>query len=81
MAINISKLEPVQNDGDEKQKAIWIIALAAVVVICIVLSQIKFNFGEKMKARKAERAKLNAEKKRDEELERLHEIKRKNKRK
>lgn len=81
LAISVSELDPVQNDGDEKQKAIWIIALVAVVVLCVVLSQIKFGFGEKMKAKKAEKAKQKADKKRDEELERLHEIKRKNKRK
>ena len=81
LAISVSELDPVQNDGDEKQKAIWIIALVAVVVLCVVLSQIKFGFVEKIKAKKAEKAKQKADKKRDEELERLHEIKRKNKRK
>mgnify|MGYP004648976959 CR=1 FL=1 len=82
LAISVSELDPIQeNSGDDKQKAIWIIALVAVIVICIVLSQIKFDIRGKMKAKKEEKAKIKAEKQRDEELERLHEIKRKNQRK
>lgn len=82
LAISVSELDPIQeNSGDDKQKAIWIIALVAVIVICIVLSQIKFDIRGKMKAKKEEKAKIKVEKQRDEELERLHEIKRKNQRK
>ena len=82
LAISVSELEPVQkNDGDEKQKAIWIIALVAVIIICIVVSQIKFNISGKIKAKKEENAKKKVEKERNDELERLHEIKRKNQRK
>ena len=82
LAISVSELDPIQeNSGDDKQKAIWIIALVAVIVICIVLGQIKFDIHGKMKAKKEEKAKIKAEKQRDEELERLHEIKRKNQRK
>lgn len=82
LAISVSELEPVQkNDGDDKQKAIWIIALVAVIIICIVVSQIKFNISGKIKAKKEENAKKKVEKERNDELERLHEIKRKNKRK
>lgn len=82
LAISVSELEPVQkNDGDDKQKAIWIIALVAVIIICIVVSQIKFDISEKIKAKKEENAKKKVEKERNDELERLHEIKRKNQRK
>ena len=82
LAISVSELEPVQNnDGDDKQKAIWIIALVAVIIICIVASQIKFDISGKIKAKKEENAKKKVEKERNDELERLHEIKRKNQRK
>ena len=82
LAISVSELEPVQkNDGDDKQKAIWLIALVAVIIICIVVSQIKFNISGKIKAKKEENAKKKVEKERNDELERLHEIKRKNQRK
>lgn len=81
LAISVSELEPVQNNNDEKQKTIWIIALVAVVIICIVLSQIKFDISGKIKAKKEENAKKKIERERNEELERLHEIKRKNQRK
>lgn len=82
LAISVSELEPVQkNDGNDKQKAIWIIALVAVIIICIVVSQIKFNISGKIKAKKEENAKKKVEKERNDELERLHEIKRKNQRK
>ena len=82
LAISVSELETVQkNDGDDKQKAIWIIALVAVIIICIVVSQIKFNISGKIKAKKEENAKKKVEKERNDELERLHEIKRKNQRK
>ncbi|MDY3088998.1 MAG: hypothetical protein SOW51_07280 [Oscillospiraceae bacterium] len=81
LAISVSELEPVQNNNDEKQKSIWIIALVAVVIICIVLSQIKFDISGKIKAKKEENAKKKIERERNEELERLHEIKRKNQRK
>ena len=81
LTISVSELEPVQNNNAEKQKAIWIIALVAVVIICIVLSQIKFDISGKIKAKKEENAKKKIERERNEELERLHEIKRKNQRK
>ena len=82
LAISVSELVPVQkNDGDDKQKAIWIIALVAVIIICIVVSQIKFDISGKIKAKKEENAKKKVEKERNDELERLHEIKRKNQRK
>lgn len=81
LAISVSELEPVQNNNDEKQKVIWIIALVAVVIICIVLSQIKFDISGKIKTKKEENAKKKIERERNEELERLHEIKRKNQRK
>ncbi len=81
LAISVSELDPVQTDNDEKQKLIWIIALAAVIVICIALSRTKFDLGKKITAKKDENARKKVEKKRDEELERLHEIKRKNQRK
>ena len=82
LAISVSELEPVQkNDGDEKQKAIWIVALVAVIIICIVVSQIKFDISGRIKAKKEENAKKKVEKERNDELERLHEIKRKNQRK
>ncbi len=81
LAISVSELDPIQNDGGEKQKAVWIIALVAVIIICVVLSQIKFDISGKIKAKKAENAKKKVEKERNEELERLHEIKRKNQRK
>lgn len=81
LAISVSELDPVQTDNDEKQKVIWIIALAAVIVICIALSRIKLDLGKKIAAKKDENTRKKAEKKRDEELERLHEIKRKNQRK
>lgn len=82
LAISVSELEPVQkNDGDDKQKAIWIIALVAVIIICIVVSQLKFDISGKIKAKKEENAKKKVEKERNDELERLHEIKRKNQRK
>lgn len=81
LAISVSELNPTQNDGDEKQKAIWIVALIAVVLVCVILSQLKFDFSGKLKAKKDEQSKKKAEKKRDEELERLHKIKRKNQRK
>ena len=81
LAISVSELDPVQNNTDEKQKAIWIVALVAVVIICVVLSQIKFDISGKIKAKKEENTKKKLEKERDDELERLHEIKRKNQRK
>jgi len=81
LAISVSELDPIQNDGGEKQKAVWIIALVAIIIICVVLSQIKFDISGKIKAKKAENAKKKVEKERNEELERLHEIKRKNQRK
>lgn len=81
LAISVSELDPIQNDGGEKQKAVWIIALVAVIIICVVLSQIKFDISGKIKAKKAENAKKKVEKERNEELERLHKIKRKNQRK
>lgn len=54
LAISVSELDPVQNDGDEKQKVIWIIALAAVIVICIALSRTKLDLGKKITAKKEE---------------------------
>lgn len=81
LAISVSELNPVQDDGDEKQKAIWIVVLIAVVIACVLLSRLKLDLGGKIKEKKAERVKKKAEKLRDEELDRLHKIKKKNQRK
>ncbi len=69
--------------ADEKMKTVWIIALVAVVLVCVVLGRcgLELNVGEKLAAKKAQKKKTKAEKQRNDELERLHEIKRKNKRK
>lgn len=69
--------------ADEKMKTIWIIALVAVVLVCVVLGRcgLELNVGEKLAEKKAQKKKTKAEKQRNDELERLHEIKRKNKRK
>lgn len=84
LAVGVSSYLPEQEAvADEKAKTVWIIALVAVVLVCIVLGRCRFSFnaGEKLAARKAEKAKTKAEKQRNDELERLHEIKRKNRRK
>lgn len=81
LAISVSELNPVQDDGDEKQKAIWMVVLIAVVIACVLLSRLKLDLGGKIKEKKAERVKKKAEKLRDEELDRLHKIKKKNQRK
>lgn len=81
LAIGVTALDPVKNETDTKQKAIWIVVLLAVVIICVVLSRLKIDFAGKIQAKKDETVRKQKEKMRDEELDRLHEIKRKNKRK
>lgn len=84
LAIGVSSyLTEPEAAADEKSKTVWIIALVAVVLVCIALSRCKFKFnvGENLAAKKAEKKNTKAEKQRNDELERLHEIKRKNQRK
>ncbi len=84
LAIDVrSYLTEADLAAEQRAKTLWIIALVAVVLVCLVLSRcrFKFNIGEKLAAKKAEKEKSKAEKQRNDELEKLHEIKRKNKRK
>ncbi len=84
LAISVSSYTTEsETAADEKMKTVWIIALVAVVLVCVVLGRcgLELNVGEKLAAKKAQKKKTKAEKQRNDELERLHEIKRKNKRK
>ena len=84
LAISVSSYTTEsETAADEKMKTVWIIALVAVVLVCVVLDRcgLELNVGEKLAAKKAQKKKTKAEKQRNDELERLHEIKRKNKRK
>lgn len=80
LAISVSEADPIYNGADEKMKTVWIVALIAVIAICIALSRVKLDIGDRLEKKKIEREQKRREENRNAELERLHEIKRKNKR-
>ena len=82
LAISVSELDPIVQDVPEDHtKEIVIIVLLAAAAIAVILIWAKFDVSEKLQERKKERASRKAENLRNAELERLHEIKRKNQRK
>ena len=82
LAISVSELDPIVQDAQEDHtKEIVIIVLLAAAAIAVILIWAKFDVSEKLQERKKERASRKAENIRNAELERLHEIKRKNQRK
>ena len=82
LAISVSELDPIVPDAPEDHtKEIVIIVLLAVAAIAVILIWAKLDVSEKLQERKMERASRKAENLRNAELERLHEIKRKNQRK
>lgn len=82
LAISVSELDPIVQDAPEDHtKEIVIIVLLAAAAIAVILIWAKFDVSEKLQERKKERASRKAENLRNAELERLHEIKRKNQRK
>ena len=81
LAISVTE-NNLNNIGDDpKEKAIWIIVLIAIIAVCVIVSRYVPNFDESLSAKKREKQQKKIEKARDEELERLHKIKKKNKRK
>lgn len=82
LAISVSELDPIVTDAPENHtKEIVIIVLLAAAAIAVILIWAKLDVSEKLRERKKERAREKAENLRNAELERLHEIKRKNQRK
>ena len=82
LAISVSELDPIVQDAPEDHtKEIVIIVLLAAAAIAVILIWAKFDVSEKFQERKKERASRKVENLRNAELERLHEIKRKNQRK
>ncbi|MGN0549471.1 MAG: hypothetical protein ACI4IM_07730 [Acutalibacteraceae bacterium] len=82
LAISVSELDPIVPDAPEDHtKEIVIIVLLAAAAIAVILIWAKLDVSEKLQERKKERARQKAENLRNAELERLHEIKRKNQRK
>lgn len=66
---------------DDSGKAAWIIALIAIIVFCLIIAHYLPIIKESLKSKKTEIKQGKSKKERDAELERLHKIKEKNKRK
>lgn len=82
LAISVTENSLDPNSGnDSKEKIIWIVVLLAIIAVCVIVSKYVPNFEESLSAKKREKQQKKIEKARDEELERLHKIKKKNKRK
>lgn len=74
--------EMIDAANKEKHDTImWACILGGIFVLCIILAFVLPKIKKKTDAKKAQRNEAKAAKKREEELERLHEIKKKNKRK
>lgn len=87
LAIAVDSLEPttvaeaVSDAEKDNLLTPIIIAVAALVAVALVIIVIKSQPIEKIRAKSLKKKKEKEEKARNQELERLHEIKRKNKRK
>ncbi len=82
LAISVSELDPIVPDAPEDHtKEIVIIVLLAAAAIAVILIWAKLDVSGKLRERKKERTRQKAENPGNDELERLHEIKRKNQRK
>lgn len=84
LAISVSGNIDTANQAptdDPKTKALWIVILLAIIIVSILAARLFPAVSQSLKSRKKNSAKSKAEKERDEELERLHRIKEKNKRK
>lgn len=66
---------------DPKAKSIWTLVLLAIIIGSVLISRFLPSVPETIKSKKADSEKLKTEKERNAELERLHKIKEKNKRK
>lgn len=75
---NTANQEPTT---DPKSRAIWVLVLLAIIIGSVLVSRFLPSVPETIKNKKADNEKLKAEKERNAELERLHKIKEKNKRK
>lgn len=83
LALSVSSMNPIDEvvNEDPEVKAIWIVVLIAIILACVLVGK---YLPSTMSSIKDKRAKSEIEKKqkeRDAELERLHRIKEKNKRK
>ena len=76
---NTELFAPVENEP--KTIAVCIVVLVAIIIACILISKFAPEVAAAMKAKKSESEKNKAENERKAELERLHKIKEKNKRK
>lgn len=87
LAIAVDSLEPttvaeaVSDAEKDNLLTPILIAVAALVAVALVIIVIKSHPIEKIRAKSLKKKKDKEEKARNQELERLHEIKRKNKRK
>lgn len=83
LGITVSKVDNAADavTVNDENTAFWVVFLLAVIIVCIILGKYLPEIKNTLRNRKKESAELKAEKARNEELERLHRIKEKNKRK
>lgn len=84
LAISASGINNTINQeptDDPKSKAIWIIILSGIIIASVLIARFVPDVSDTINNRKANNLKSKAEKERSDELERLHKIKKKNKRK
>lgn len=72
---------PPEPPVDDAGKTFWVIILLAIIVICLLLSKYLPDVADSLKNGKKNKEQKKIEQARDEELERLHKIKERNKRK
>lgn len=84
LGIAVSGMENTAEQAVEENNenaAFWIVILLAVIIICIILGKYLPEVIQSVKDRKKANVQKKDEDRRSEELERLHRIKEKNKRK
>lgn len=81
LGITATEFNPVNQAAiDEKQRTVIILICFFVTAFCILAAKLFPDLGSRIKEKKKDAEKKRLDKKRDEELERLHRIKEKNKR-
>lgn len=83
LAIGVSSANPIEETPSEEpnEMIMWIVILIAVVLACVLFGKCLPSIVRSLKKRKAKREAEKIQMERDAELERLHRIKEKNKRK
>lgn len=81
IVVNGMTSETLEKIQEENEITVWIIVLIILLAVLVFLGIKGPDIIKKIKQKKADRKQFKNDKKRDDELERLHEIKRKNKRK